>query len=165
MRKLLASSPDAVVVTDVDHRFVDANPKALDLFGVSEANMRKFTVDIFLSRGQISKLDGNGSLFRRPKAKYGRCEIRRLDGSLRLAEYRFFANFVPFQHLYRFHNVVATNQYQPPTLRTAHQLHWARSVSVKETCCTRREWSAPSTNRVPDDRWPARFAPRRPRTP
>jgi PAS domain-containing protein len=33
LRKLLANSLDAIVVTDGDHRLVYANPKALDLFG------------------------------------------------------------------------------------------------------------------------------------
>ena len=117
LRALLASSPDAIVVTDVSRRFVEANPKGIDLFGFSEANMRKFTVDIFVSRDQIPD-NGNGSPFRRRNAKYGRCEIRRLDGSLRVAEYRFIANFVPFRHVYKFRNVVAINQYQPATLRT-----------------------------------------------
>jgi len=118
LRELLVSSPDAIVVTDVSHRFVEANRRALDLFGVSDANMLKFTVDIFLSRGQIPESDGNGPRFRRRNAKNGRCEIRRLDGSLRVAECRFIANFVPCRHLYKFRNVVAINQYQPFSLRT-----------------------------------------------
>jgi PAS domain-containing protein len=68
LRELMASSLDAIVVTNADRQFVAANPKALHLFGVSEAN------------------------------------IRRLDGSLRLTEYIFVANFVPFRHLFRFRN-------------------------------------------------------------
>lgn len=46
LRKLLANSLDAIVVRDGDHRLVYANPKALDLFGVSEVNIRKFTTDL-----------------------------------------------------------------------------------------------------------------------
>ena len=118
LQTLLVSCPDAIVVTNCDRRFVAANPKGLDLFGVSETNMRKFTVETFLCRGQIPEFKGHGSPFRRRKVKYGRCEIRRLDGSLRVAECLFFANFVPFRHLYKFRNVMATNQYQPVTLRT-----------------------------------------------
>ena len=115
LRELLASSPDAIVVTDANRRFVEANQKALVLFGVSEANLRKFTIDVFFSRGQIPKSERSISPFR---TTYGRCEIRRLDGSLRVAECCFFANFVPFRHLFKFRNVIATNQYQPFTLRT-----------------------------------------------
>jgi PAS domain S-box-containing protein len=108
LRKLLASPLDAVVVTDVDHRFVAANSKALDLFGVSEANLRNFTIDAFLPLGQILYFDGNGSPFIGREERHGECKIRRMDGSLRAAEYSFVANFVPRQHLCRFHNVKAT---------------------------------------------------------
>jgi PAS domain S-box-containing protein len=103
LRELLASSLDAIVVTNVDRRFVAANPKALHLFGVSEANIRQFTIDAFLL-GQIRYFDGNGLSFISREEKQGECQIRRLDGSLRLTEYIFVANFVPFRHLFRFRN-------------------------------------------------------------
>ena len=86
LRELLASSLDAIVVTNVDRRFVAANPKALHLFGVSEANIRQFTIDAFLL-GQIRYFDGNGLSFISREEKQGECQIRRLDGSLRLTEY------------------------------------------------------------------------------
>ena len=105
LRKLLASSPDAIVVTNGDHRFVAANPKALGLFGISERNMRKFTIDAFLPYGQILAFDANGPPFIRREERRGKCKIRRLDGSVRVAEYVFVANFVPLRHLSRFHNV------------------------------------------------------------
>jgi PAS domain S-box-containing protein len=115
LRKLLASALDAVVVTDVDHRFVAANPKALDLFGVSETNLRNFTIDAFLTRGQILSFDGNGSPFIGRKERHGECKIRRMDGSLRAAEYSFVANFVPRRHLCRFRNVKTTQVKFIPT--------------------------------------------------
>jgi len=117
LRKLLTSSPDAIVVVDSSRRFVEANPKGLDLFGVSDANMRKFTADTFLSRGQIPEFDGNNSPFRGRNANCGRCLIRRLNGSLRVAEYTYIPNFVPYRHLFMFRNVSATNQYRPAALR------------------------------------------------
>jgi PAS domain-containing protein len=104
LRELLASSLDAIVVTNVDRRFVAANPKALHLFGVSEANIRHFTIDAFLL-SQIRYFDGNGLPFISREKKQGECQIRRLDGSLRLTEFIFVANFVPFRHLFRFRNV------------------------------------------------------------
>jgi PAS domain S-box-containing protein len=115
LRKLLASALDAVVVTDVDHRFVAANPKALDLFGVSEANLRNFTIDAFFPRGQILYFEGNGSPFIGREERHGECKIRRMDGSLRAAEYSFVANFVPHRHLCRFHNVKTTQVKFIPT--------------------------------------------------
>jgi PAS domain S-box-containing protein len=105
LRKLLANAIDAVVVTDDDHRFVAANPKALDLFGISETNLRNFTIDTYLQRGQILYFDGNGSPFIGREERHGECKIRRMDGSLRAAEYIFAANFVPRRHLCRFLNI------------------------------------------------------------
>jgi PAS domain S-box-containing protein len=104
LRKLLANSLEATVVTDGDHRLVYANPKALDLFGVSELNMRKFTIDTFLSHCQILELRRKWFAIRRDE-RYGKCKISRLDGSLRVAEYIFVANVTSRQDLYRFLNV------------------------------------------------------------
>lgn len=104
LRKLLANSLDAIVVTDGDHRLVNANPKALDLFGVSELNMRKFTTDAFLSHCQNLELRRKWFAIRRDE-RYGKCEIRRLDGSLRVAKYIFVANFIGRRDLYSFHVV------------------------------------------------------------
>jgi PAS domain-containing protein len=116
---LLANSLDAIAVINTDRRFVGANGKALDLFGISETNMGKFTIDAFFSHGQTPKFDSNGLPVARRAAKHGKCEIRRLDGSLRIAEYIFVAHFAPFRHLCRFRNVTAINQYRSATLRTA----------------------------------------------
>lgn len=122
LRRLLASSPDAIVVTNVDRRFIAANPKALDLFGISEANMRKFTIDAFLSHCQILCFAAQESPFMRREKFHGECTIRRLDGSLRYAEYIFVANVVPYRHVYRFRNaknyvkLIATFRYRPATL-------------------------------------------------
>ena len=105
LQTLLASSLDAVIVTDNDRRFVAANSRALDLFGVSESNISKFTIDTFLSHGQILDFDRNRSAFVRQEERHGKCKIRRLDGALRVAECFFVANVVPRRHLYRFLNV------------------------------------------------------------
>lgn len=110
LRELLASSLDAVIVTNNRRRFVTANPKALDLFGVSEKNLGKFTIDVFLAHGQIPHFDRSGSPFMRRQERHGICKIRRLDGSLRVVEYAFVANFVPFRHLCRFRDVTPQNR-------------------------------------------------------
>jgi PAS domain S-box-containing protein len=105
LRKLLANSLDANVVTDADRRLVYANPKALDLFGISESNMRKFTLDTFISHCQILELRRKWFAIRRDE-RYGKCKVTRLDGSLRIAEYILVANIVPRLCLYRFLNAV-----------------------------------------------------------
>ncbi len=105
LRELLASSTDAVVVTNIDRRFIAANANALQLFGVSEANITQFTIDAFVLEGEILHLDGNGLPFISREQAQGECKIRRLTGNLRIAEYIFVANFVPFRHLFIFSNI------------------------------------------------------------
>lgn len=112
LRKLLANSHDAIVVTDSDHRLVYANPKALDLFGVSQMNMRNFTIDTFLSHCQSLELRRKWFVIRRDE-RYGQCKISRLDGNLRVAEYIFVPNFISRQDLYRFGNVAPPGTIQP----------------------------------------------------
>ena len=102
LRVLLESSLDAIVVTDAAGSLVAANSKALDLFGVTRTNMRQFTIHVFLSHSQIQKFGGRRLRFTRRETRRGKCEIRRLDGSLRVADYSFVANVTPFRHLCRF---------------------------------------------------------------
>jgi len=107
LRTLLATSVDAIVVTDDQHRFIAANANALELFGVSEANIRNFTLDSFISKGQIPGFSGHGTSFGTGGAQNGNCKIRRLNGNLRLADYEFTANHLPFRHLCIFRNVTS----------------------------------------------------------
>jgi PAS domain S-box-containing protein len=109
MRELLASSLDAIVVVSADHSLIAANSKARELFGISQRNIREFNVDAFLSPGQIPGLAENSRPFIRHKEKHGVCEIRRLDGGVRVAEYIFVANFLPLRHVCRFRNIVAVS--------------------------------------------------------
>ena len=132
LRKLLANSLDAIVVTDGDHRLVYANPKALNLFGVSELNMRKFTTDTFLSHCQNLELRRKWFAIRRDE-RYGKCKIRRLDGSLRVAEYIFVANFIARQDLYSFQNVA------PPGIT---QLRFSAKMPSSHTEDSRKSISA-----------------------
>ena len=104
LRELLASSLDAIVVTNLDRQFVAANPNALHLFGISETNIRQFTIDAFLLEGEVTYFEGNGLPFISREERQGECKIRRLTGNLRIAEYVFVANFVSFRHLFIFRN-------------------------------------------------------------
>jgi PAS domain S-box-containing protein len=120
LRELLASSPDAIVVMNVDRRFVAANPKALDLFGVSKTNMKKFSIDTFLSHSQFLYFTGHGMPFIGREKRHGECKIRRLDGSLRVAEYIFVANVAPNRHLCRFRNVKMAQLKSIATFSSGH---------------------------------------------
>jgi PAS domain S-box-containing protein len=144
LQKLLASSPDAIVVTNVDRSFVAANPKALDLFGVSETNMKKFTIDAFLLHYQFLYIAGHTLPFKGREKRHGECKIRRLDGSLRVAEYIFVANVVPNRHLCRFRNVKMAQLKSIATSSSGHGSdsntglrHWGHSEIEAIVACTR----------------------------
>lgn len=96
---VLSDSADAVVVTNDEHRFLAVNRAALDLFGVSEKNIPKFTMDAFLPRQETHLFDRTGPRFVRGTERRGGCRIRRLDGCFRDVEFTFQANFVFGRHL------------------------------------------------------------------
>jgi PAS domain-containing protein len=104
---LMATSLDAIVVTDDEHRVVAANTNALQLFGVSQANIRNFTLDSFIVSGRVAGFKGHGASFGSTEMKKGNCKIRRLDGKVRLVEYEFTASHVPSQHLCIFRSVTS----------------------------------------------------------
>jgi len=104
LQDLLSSSPDAVAVIDRRRRLVAANPKALELFGISESHMRSFTIDAFLVHVEaFGEWNASSSVIR--EAAPDRCKIRRLDGGSRSAECEFVAEIIPRRHLFKFLNV------------------------------------------------------------
>jgi PAS domain S-box-containing protein len=121
LRTLLATSFDAIVVTNDRHRFVNANSRALELFGISERNITMFTMDAFFRHRQSAKFDHNDALVVNRKERHGECEIKRLDGSFLRAEYSFVGNVLPHRNLYRFREAA-----QRRLMPISHsQRHWA----------------------------------------
>lgn len=105
LHNLMASSLDPVAVTDGNRRFVAANAKALELFGISEFNVRNFTLDAFVVGAEPPDFDWSNTWPKGRKARLNRCKIRRLDGGLLVAECQFVAGIVPHRHLCKFLNV------------------------------------------------------------
>jgi PAS domain-containing protein len=105
LHNLMASSLDAVAVTDGNRRLIAANAKALELFGISEFNMRNFTLDAFVTSVEPSDFEWSATWSKDQEARLNRCRIRRLDGGLFVADYQFVAGVVRRRHLCRFLNV------------------------------------------------------------
>lgn len=105
LTKLLTDTPDAVVLMDKEHRLVVANDAALLLFGISERNISKFTLDAFLLNSEITGSEQMGRPFIKNKGQWHRCKITRLNGSSLVAEIAFHPNVAPGRHLSRFRNV------------------------------------------------------------
>lgn len=102
LQELLTTSLDAILVTDGDRRFVTANSRALELFGISQRNVTMFTIDAFLPHRQIEEFDEHGAPLMNCKEREGECEIKPLKGSLLITRYTFVPNIVPGRSLYRF---------------------------------------------------------------
>ena len=105
LRNLMASSLDPVAVTDGNRRLVAANAKALELFGISEFNMRNFALDAFVASVELADFDCSNTWSKGQEARFNRCKIRRLDGGLFVADCQFVARIVPHRHLCKFLNV------------------------------------------------------------
>jgi PAS domain S-box-containing protein len=132
--RLLADSLEAVVVTNDKRRLLAANPPALALFGVSPKNLEGFAIDAFLPASELLEFERNGPLFLRGRERRGECEIRRLDGSRRLVEFTFQANFVPRRHLSRFRDVTdreGGKARNTENLAQAHRQTWDTDGSVR----------------------------------
>jgi len=129
LQELLTTSFDAIVVTNGDRRFLTANSRALDLFGISEGNVTMFTIDAFLPHRQMVEFDEHGASLMKCKEREGECEIRTLNGSLLVAQYTFVLNIVPGRSLYRFRDVAPrkANRFGcTAKIPTSHSpRHWA----------------------------------------
>lgn len=126
LQNLLTTSVDAIVVTDVDRRFVAANSRALELFGISERNIGMFTIDAFLSLHKSVGFDRISMPLINSNGSHSDCQIKNLRGNLFVAEYTFVPNVVPKRHLYRFRDI-APHKIAPfnPKLPANCQRHWA----------------------------------------
>lgn len=103
LSKLLADSQEPVVVMNDSRQLLAVNPAGLRLFGISATHVHDFTLDAFLPGGQIPWFQRHGPPLIRGRERCGKCRITRLDGSVRIAEFMFQANFAPGRHLSKFH--------------------------------------------------------------
>jgi PAS domain-containing protein len=101
LSRLLADSSEPMVVMDDAHRLLAANPAALVLFGISETNLSKFTIDAFVRNDQVHCFESDGRPFKRVE-RSGRCQIRPLKGKPKVVEFSFQANVLLGRHLSTF---------------------------------------------------------------
>jgi PAS domain S-box-containing protein len=105
LRALFDSSLDGIIVLDDNRRFVDANPAALALFGISSDILTDFTLDQFVAPRDRSKFASDWLAFKTEKEYWGELELLRADGTIRIAQYRSRANFLPGRHLASFRDI------------------------------------------------------------
>src|SRR5262245_12682398 len=83
---------------------------------------------LLLRMAKLRALQKMRALFREREKRHGKCKIRRLDGSLRLAQYLFLPNVVPHLDLYKFMNAVPY-RLAPPAFAASE----TRERSIQQT--------------------------------
>jgi PAS domain S-box-containing protein len=94
---LLAAARDGVIVVDDARTFVDVNPAACRLLGVSAPDLLGRRFDDFLEPG--GDLEGAWRIFLRSGEQAGELCVIRPDGEVRHVEYSATARFVAGRHL------------------------------------------------------------------
>jgi PAS domain S-box-containing protein len=94
---LLAAARDGVIVVDDARTFVDVNPAACRLLGVSAPDLLGRRFDDFLEPGV--DLEGAWQIFLRSGEQAGELRVIRPDGEVRHVEYSATARFVAGRHL------------------------------------------------------------------
>ena len=94
---LLAAARDGVIVVDDARTFVDVNPAACRLLGVSAPDLLGRRFDDFLEPGV--DLEGAWRIFLRSGEQAGELRVIRPDGEVRHVEYSATARFVAGRHL------------------------------------------------------------------
>ena len=94
---LVAAARDAVIVVDDSRTFVDVNPAACRLLGVSASELVGRRFDDFLERG--ADLETAWKMFLSSGEQAGELRVIRPDGEVRHVEYSATARFVAGRHL------------------------------------------------------------------
>lgn len=97
MRALFQGANDAMVVADDQGKYVDANPAACKLFGLSKADLLGRSIAEFAEPG--FDFIQAWQEFQASGRKTGEFRLLRPDGTIREVEYGATANFMPHRHL------------------------------------------------------------------
>ena len=99
IQALFDNSLDAIVFTDHEGRYVDANPAACALFGYSyDVLLTKSVADLLVQDGRF-QFDELWRRFLAIGNQFGEQVVRRADGSARAVEFRAVAHVLPGTHL------------------------------------------------------------------
>jgi PAS domain S-box-containing protein len=99
LRALFDGTLDAVLVATDDRVYVDANPAACELLGVSREELLGCRLEDFVPEGQRDAAQEAWGEFIERGYMDGEFVLRRADGALRVADFRARAGFLPGQHL------------------------------------------------------------------
>jgi len=114
---LVDNASDAIVVIDDERRFVDVNPAASVLLGLTIGELRGRAIDDSLPSEEASRLAASWpSLIREGKGR-GEFAVVQLGGARRDVEYSATANFLPGRHVAVLRDVTERRQLEAQLLQ------------------------------------------------
>lgn len=128
LQSLFQNVLDAIVVADDQGRYVDVNPAACKLFGLSEEELlgRRIT-DFTEHKFNFEKI---WQAFQEQGHQSGELTLQRLDGTLRVVEYTSTANILPHRHLAVLRDITLIQQAQQQQLKkSADHLAEAQKIA------------------------------------
>ncbi|MGZ3388952.1 MAG: PAS domain S-box protein, partial [Isosphaeraceae bacterium] len=120
LRAIFDGSLDAIVVADDEGRYVDANPSACDLFGLSKAELSGRRIPDFAEPG--FSFDQSWQTFLRDGQSRGEFRLVRPDGVARDLEFSATANIRSGQHVSILRDVTERKQLEKELKRHAEEL-------------------------------------------
>jgi len=90
---------DAILIADDERRYVEVNPAACELFGMSREELLQHHIEDFFGGDGPAQVETMWREFRAAGRLVGEFPLRRADGTLRIVEFRAIADFVPGRHL------------------------------------------------------------------
>src|ERR1051325_4384532 len=98
-RAVFDSALDAMLIADDEGNYVDANPAACALFGVSRGELLSSNLSRFIEPGREAEAEQSWRAFLAAGEQKGLIRIRRANGESRDLEYNARANILPGRHL------------------------------------------------------------------
>ena len=99
LHAIFHSALDAIVLTDDEARFVDANPAACELLGYSREELIGQSIVDILPESERDRVDAILGQFWERGGHHGAYQVFRSDGTARDIEYRTAGNVLPGLHL------------------------------------------------------------------
>jgi PAS domain S-box-containing protein len=123
MRAFFNSAPDAMLIADDEGRYVDANPAACQLLGVSKVEIFSRTIADFTEPNLDFTQVWQG--FRNSGTMTGCLRLLRPDGQYRDVEFAATANFFPQRHLSILRDITSRKQIEAQLQRSEERFRQA----------------------------------------